>query len=69
MYYINPIDFFSIDVNVCAQKSLKPICPGFDLITPPDCIDIFHSTWLCAVCWYITRIQENSIICFSICIG
>ena len=33
-YYINHIDFFSIHANVCAQKSLKRTCAGFDPVTP-----------------------------------
>ena len=33
MYYINHIDFFSIHVNACAQKSSKRTCPGFDSVT------------------------------------
>ena len=28
MFYINHIGFFSVQVNVCAQKSLNLICPG-----------------------------------------
>ena len=35
MYYMNHIDFFSVDANVCAQKFLKCTCPSFDLVTPP----------------------------------
>ena len=34
MHHINHIDFFSINANVCAQKSLKRICTGFDPVTP-----------------------------------
>ena len=32
MYYINYIDFFSIDANLCAQKHLKRTSPGFDSV-------------------------------------
>ena len=34
MYYINDIDFFSINANMCAQKPLKHTCPDFDPVTP-----------------------------------
>ena len=34
MYYINHIDSFSIHSNVCAQKSVKRTCQGFDPVTP-----------------------------------
>lgn len=32
--YINHIDFFSIEANVCAQKSLKRTCPGSNPVMP-----------------------------------
>ena len=34
MHHVSHIDFFSINANVCAQKSLKCTCPGFDPVTP-----------------------------------
>ena len=34
MRCINHIGFFSIYDNVCAQKSLKHTCPGFDSVVP-----------------------------------
>ena len=38
MYYINHIDFYSVHANMCAQKSLKRTCPGFDQIMPLVCL-------------------------------
>ena len=34
MHYINCIDFFSVQANMCAQISLKYSCPNFDPLTP-----------------------------------
>ena len=33
-YIINHMNCFLIDTNVCAQKSSKLTCPGFDPVTP-----------------------------------
>ena len=34
MYHSSGTNFFSIHANVCAQKSWKITCPGFDPVTP-----------------------------------
>ena len=40
MYYVNHIDFFSIDANVSDQKSLNRTSPDFAPITPPHRVKI-----------------------------
>ena len=58
---------------MCGQKSSKLICPGFDPVTPLDCVvtpldrvDILNGAWLFAACWFIAKIEENSIISLNL---
>ena len=54
--YIHHIDSVSIHSNVCAKKSLKRPCPGFDSFPPLNIckyVSIYMYMRICFFCMYI----------------